>query len=379
MIPMPIDRRSFLLALTGLGLSPAGVLSARSQRDMFVTTGRDADGAFHAAILDECGQIAANTPLPARGHDAAIHPQKRESVVFARSPGRFAIAFGPDRLEPPMAFKTRDDRHFCGHGTYSPEGILLYATENAFETGEGVISIRDATDGYRQVGEFSSYGIGPHDLALLGDGRTLVIANGGIATHPDSGDRVLNAMSMAPSLVYIDRQSGSVIERHTLDEPLTNLSIRHLAVGPGDMVFFGCQHKGSRRAEPPLVGRHKLGRKPEFLRAPTSSHRAMRGYVASVAVDASGTVVAASAPHGNRVTYWDVATGAYLGHTALNDSAGIARMSRPGQFLLTGGEGDLLAGGPATEPLHLGTSQKTKSLDWDNHASIAWKAAGPPR
>jgi len=105
----------------------------------------------------------------------------------------------------------------------------------------------------------------------------------------------------------------------------------------------------------------------------------MRGYVASVAVDAAGTIAAASAPRGNRVTYWDVATGAYLGHTALSDSAGIAPMSRPGQFLLTGGQGELLASGPATEPRPLGSLRKTRSLDWDNHASLAWKAAGTPR
>lgn len=373
---MAIDRRSFLLALTGLGLVPASVLSAHGQRDMFVTTGRDDGGEFHAVILDERGHLAANMSLPARGHDAAIHPQKRESVVFARSPGRFAVAFGQDRDEPPTTwFKTGNDRHFCGHGVYSPDGMLLYATENAFETGDGVISIRDATDGYRQVGEFPSYGIGPHDLACLGDGRTLVVANGGIATHPDSGDRVLNPLSMAPSLVYIDLRSGSMIERHALDGSLASLSIRHLAVVSGDVVLFGCQHKGSRRAEPPLVGRHKLGGQPELFRAPASPHRAMRGYVASIAVDAAGTIAAASAPRGNRVTYWDVATGTYLGHTPLNDGAGIAPMSRPGQFLLTGGQGDLLSGGPAIEPLHLGSSPKTQTLDWDNHASLAWQEA----
>lgn len=369
---MPIDRRSFLLALAGLGLAPASVLSARHPMDMFVTTGRDGGGDFHAVILDERGIPAANIPLPARGHDAAVHPRQRESVVFARSPGRFAVAFGQDRRKPPTWFKTRDDRHFCGHGVYSPDGKLLYATENAFETGDGVIAIRDATDDYRQVGEFPSYGIGPHDLACLRDGRTLVVANGGIATHPDSGDHVLNPMSLAPSLVYIDLRSGAMIERHALDGSLASLSIRHLAVTSDEVVLFGCQHKGSRRAEPPLIGKHRLGEQPELLRAPASPHRAMRGYVASIAVDVAGTIAAASAPRGNRVTYWDVATGVYLGHTPLNDGAGIAPMSRPGQFFLTGGQGDLLSGGPVIKPLHIGSSPKTQTLDWDNHATRAW-------
>jgi len=29
-----------------------------------------------------------------------------------------------------------------------------------------------------------AHGISPHDINLLGDGQTLVIANGGIVTHP---------------------------------------------------------------------------------------------------------------------------------------------------------------------------------------------------
>ena len=52
-------------------------------------------------------------------------------------------------------------------------------------TRRGMIGVRDATDGYRQIGEFGAQGMEPHDIALLGDGRTMVIANGGIRTHPE--------------------------------------------------------------------------------------------------------------------------------------------------------------------------------------------------
>ncbi|MGI8724305.1 MAG: DUF1513 domain-containing protein, partial [Methyloceanibacter sp.] len=45
-----------------------------------------------------------------------------------------------------------------------------------FANARGIIGVRDATDGYKQIGEFPSYGLEPHDVALLGDGRTLVIA-----------------------------------------------------------------------------------------------------------------------------------------------------------------------------------------------------------
>ena len=44
---------------------------------------------------------------------------------------------------------------------------------------------------------------GPHEIRLLPQGDTLVVANGGIETHPDSGRSKLNLPTMRPNLAYI--------------------------------------------------------------------------------------------------------------------------------------------------------------------------------
>ena len=75
-------------------------------------------------------------------------------------------------------------RHFYGHGCLSADKSVLFTTENDYDAVKGVIGIRDAKD-FQSVGEYSSYGIGPHDIHLMPDGKTLVVANGGIQTHPD--------------------------------------------------------------------------------------------------------------------------------------------------------------------------------------------------
>ena len=46
--------------------------------------------------------------------------------------------------------------------------------------------------GFRRIGEFDNHGIGTHDISVSDDGRMLVIANGGIETHPDFGRTKLN-------------------------------------------------------------------------------------------------------------------------------------------------------------------------------------------
>ena len=39
--------------------------------------------------------------------------------------------------------------------------------------------------GTSRIGELASFGVGPHEVVLMPDGATLVVANGGIRTHPD--------------------------------------------------------------------------------------------------------------------------------------------------------------------------------------------------
>jgi hypothetical protein len=205
----------------------------------------------------------------------------------------------------------------------------------------------------------------PHDIALLGDGRTMVIANGGIQTHPDSGATELNLPDMQPSLVYVDVETGDLIEEQKLPADLHQLSIRHLAVAAGDIVVFGCQFRGPEDETPPLIGFHRRGDAPVIMPAPDATQSSLRNYIGSVTVDAGGGIVAASAPKGGLVTYWDVARRRYLGATELSDGCGLAPTHRSANFLLTSGEGWL-----ATAEANGAMARQLSSFHWDNHAIL---------
>ena len=88
---MAIDRRALLL-----GLGASGALSLTAFADTrgeaaFVACTREADGNYAAVVLDADANVLFSEGLDARGHDAAIAPDGRTAVVFARRPGRFAI------------------------------------------------------------------------------------------------------------------------------------------------------------------------------------------------------------------------------------------------------------------------------------------------
>lgn len=373
------ERRGALRRLAGLGLAALGapaVVRAASlggtapavppvDEAGFLAARRRA-GRYEVAVLDAAGHDRQVLPLEDRGHSFALDAAQGRAVVFGRQPGDFAMAFSLDGSAPSQVWAAAEGRHYFGHGVYADGGRLLLATENDYDAGRGVLGIYDASagGGYRRLGEFATDGIGPHEVVLLPDARTLCVANGGILTHPDYGKRALNLASMRPSLVYVDVASGDVVDTVELAPGLHQLSIRHLAVDASGSVWFGCQYSGPAADQPPLVGRHRRGSAPQLFSGPPEVLRSLRNYVGSVAVDTAGAIVATSSPVGGVVAYWDAASGRSLGMSAHHDGCGVAGVA-PGRFLVSDGAGGLAQAGPAQPTT--GVLAHAPDRAWDNH------------
>ena len=328
---------------------------------LFAAAYRDTSGAFGAAIFDETGEIAQEVELPARGHGFAVHRPSSRVVAFARRPGNFAVSFDHGGTAPPLWFQPPARHHFYGHGVFTPDGRLLFATENEIASGRGIVGLYDATDGYRTVGAFPTGGIGPHDLAFMPDGRTLVVANGGIRTDPGMGRTPLNIEDMQPSLAYIDTRNGDLLENVRLAPGLHKLSMRHLAVTSRGLVVIGCQHKGPRNETPGLVVTHEMGAQPGEFPLPDAATRSLRNYVSSVAADASGQYAAITSSKGGTVLVMDLQSRQLVKQQRIRDVSGVAPAKADGEaFFTTAGTGEIGRIG-APGPL------KTGSHAWDNH------------
>jgi hypothetical protein len=343
---MVIDRRSLLAGAgaclaTGLAPRPAAALAA--SETLVLAPARRADGSFAVMVFSERGELVREVTLPARGHDLAVHQSSGRAVAFARRPGTFAVAFDVQARAEPRVFVAAPNRHFFGHGAYSADGRLLFATENDFGAGQGVIGVYDATDGYRRIGEFPTSGVGTHEAILLPDGKTLAIANGGIETHPDYGREMLNLPTMDPSLAFVDLD-GHIIAQHRLPPDYHQLSIRHMAVAADATIWFGTQWEGDPLATPSLVGRASLDGGLALVATPEPELSAMRRYVGAMAASRDGTVICASAPRGGVIAYWSAVSGRYLGRTKVADSSGVTGCG-PKRFLASNGEGLILEAG----------------------------------
>ena len=330
-----------------------------------------AGGGYRVSGFAADGAPLFDLPLPGRGHSFADRRGGREAVHFARRPGCFALILDIAHGAIARTVDAPPDRHFYGHGVFGRDGRLLFATENDFEGERGVIGVYDALRGYRRVDELPSHGIGPHEIALLSDGETLVVANGGIATHPDLPRVKLNLPTMAPSLCHIDRRSGRLVRETRLNPALHRLSIRHLAVGAADTVAFAMQYEGPASDLVPLVGVLPRGGALRLLQAPRDALRAMKNYCGSVCFDPSGGIIAVSAPRGGLVTFWDIGAGRYQSSTVVPDGCGVAPGSRPDEFLASSGQGGVVvvdARSGASRPLALDGLQTAR---WDNHLVAA--------
>jgi hypothetical protein len=356
-----IDRRDFVRAagaVFGASLAPGAWARTLAADAVFAAPYRSRDGHYGAAIFSEAGDILHRIMLPERGHDVAFDPVSGRSVIFARQPGTFAIVFDHGGRTEPVPIQSMPGRHFFGHGVFSADGSLLYATENDFDAAFGVVGVYDASGDFTRIGEFPTHGTGPHELLLLPDRRTLAVCNGGIETHPDFGSAKLNLPTMKPSLVFLDRTSGALIEKHELEPALHRLSIRHMDVDAGGTVWFGCQHEGPASERPALVGRARPGKALELVAMRDDVLSGFRNYVGSVAANREAGLIAVSSPQGNALAVIDAATGNVVSATALTEVCGLAPDASG--FIATTGTGAVIAAGRTTT---------THDTAWDNHVA----------
>lgn len=309
---LEIDRRRFLRsagAAFALGLSPRAAEAFDRSEPLFAAATLRKNRTFGAAVFGANGQVLHEIDLPARGHDVAVHSASGHCVVFARRPGTFAVAFNVDGRKEPLLFASPENRHFYGHGTFSADGRLLYAAENDFENAQGKIGIYDVIAGYRRTGEFNSYGTGPHEIALMPDGQTLLIANGGIETHPDYQRQKLNIATMEPSIAMLDVASGALKASFALPSAMHKISLRHMAVANNGRAYIGGQTQDKATSRHPVLWELSQDRGLSPLLTDPGTTAAIGGYVGSLKLSSDERSLAFTSPPTGKLITIDLVSG----------------------------------------------------------------------
>ncbi|WP_299844960.1 DUF1513 domain-containing protein [uncultured Roseovarius sp.] len=348
------SRRHFLGGLLTTGLMPH-VGWAETGNPAYLSAARLPSGRYALFGLNGLGEVVFGIPLPGRGHAAAAHPTQALAVAFARRPGRFAMVINCKSGQMVSRLEAPEGHHFYGHGAFSGDGAVLLTTENHFNDARGMIGMWDAKDNYRRIGAMPSGGVGPHELRLMPDGETFLVANGGIETHPDAGRAKLNLPDMRPNLSYL-ALNGALLEQHQPPVEWHRNSMRHLAVHADGHVAVACQWQGDLAETPPLLATHRRGQPLMFHETGRGLEREMQGYAGSVAFSGNGGEIALTGPRGGVALIFET-TGKLRRQLMETDICGVA--AGGSDFVFTTGTGRILVGAAQERRVH--------DCQWDNH------------
>ncbi|SDG70077.1 DUF1513 domain-containing protein [Roseospirillum parvum] len=174
--------------------------------------------------------------FPIQGHVIATAPETG-LAVFHTQGGRRSVAFDAQSLDM-VALSAPFAADFVGggHAIFLPGGKRLLTVERApYDTfgnraqfHYGRLTVREA-ETLKPLESFSSQGIGPHDVHLLPDGKTVAVAHYG-STRPRAGLDSLQARDLVePSLCLIELASGRLLDKLP-GRP--DAELRHLAMAP---------------------------------------------------------------------------------------------------------------------------------------------------
>jgi uncharacterized protein len=308
------SRRRLLLA-AGLGLIAAPTAWAQSASDI-VLAWDDPTGAHWVGVLRIEGGAATvlhRIAVPTRAHgllslaDGAV-------IAIARRPGDWLLRWNPGSNTPSRWCWADDERRFNGHALASPDGNTLFCTEADADSGRGFLVRRDART-LAATAAWPTGGTDPHDIEAL-DGSRVIVANGGVATRPETGRTKVDPAAMDSSLVCIDTATGRTLQSWRLAD--RRLSLRHLARRADGTIGVAMQAEHddpAQRAAAPMLALLDAGLRT--LR-PMAIHGS--GYAGDIAATPEGWAVAC--PRDSRVMRCS-AEGRLIDAVALNEACAL--------------------------------------------------------
>ncbi len=347
----------------GLGLAMLARPAAATQQTAFLSACADPDGGWRVAAFGLDGVPKFEQPIPARGHGAAVAPDGGTAVVFGRRPGTFALVLDTATGRIVRHITRATDRWFSGHGVFSIDGSLLYATEIDVG-GDGVVGVYRVGPDFARVGEFATGGTDPHDIRFSPDGSFLVVANGGIRTDPNLPRVRFDLDRIDSSLAKIDPASGYLHALERLGDRERLLSMRHLAIGINGAVFVAMQYEGPAHEHPSLVAAERGG-VLATVDGDAATWRMLDNYTGGAAASPDGRLIAVTSPRGGVALVLDAVSGIVRTRFALPDGSGVAAASA-GDFILTSGLGGAFLASHQG-PLRRLPGRWVDRLRWDNH------------
>ena len=369
-------RRHALFALAGLGawaLSPRTAWAHNPSGTLQLAAAWERQGSFHIGLLSteegagQALQIHAALEVPTRPHGLCVLPDG-SVVATARRPGDWVVRWHPGKTADPQWLWQDGERSFNGHVLASADGRQLYTTETDAETGASCIVVRDACT-LAKTAEWPTHGIDAHELVWDTQGGsvpTLIVANGGVPTAPETGRVKRNLNTMDSSLVRLHARTGRLLGQWRLQDK--RLSLRHLAWSP-DKTTLGialqAEHDDAAAKDAAPVLALFDGTVLRAIPSPQGIAQSIHGYGGSMAATPQGWAV--SCPRASGVAIFSL-QGEWQGLVPLPE---VCALAVHGGALWAGGVGASLQNAQASVPVSHPHGPNLQGVRLDNHWVLA--------
>jgi hypothetical protein len=358
---MAIDRRQALALLGGLAAVPYAQAGAPLR---LAAAWQQEDGGYRIGVLATGGALTVQHALevPTRAHGVHVLPDGT-LLAAARRPGDWLVRWHPSRRVEPLWHWIDATRSFNGHVIASADGRWLYTTETDIDTGASLVARRDARS-LETDAEWPTHGIDAHEL--IWDGATLIVANGGVPTAPETGRVKRDLHTMDSSLVRLDGRTGRLLGQWRLEDP--RLSLRHLAWNPGRTVLgiaLQAEHDdtASKHAAPILALFD--GQRLRAVPTPNAGGTGIHGYGGSMAATQDGWAV--SCPRANGIATF-TPQGEWRSLVPLPE---VCALAVNGRQLWAGGLGSSLQDALALRPSAHPHAASLQGARLDNHGVVS--------
>lgn len=284
---------------------------------------------FDLCVLDLDDPVFPLTLIPMDffGHGITPDPNHPERLAVFEKRGKGGCEIDLKSGSVTRNIATKANREFYGHGTYSPDGKLLYCTETVLEGNHaGIVAVRDA-ETHEELGEFPTFGSSPHDCRLIEEGDVMVITNGGGSLK-----------GVAPSVTYVDVRAEKLLEKLEFDTATINAG--HLDITTkGGLAVVSAQREGLPDRHPGGISLRLANDKLNTLKKPRKIVDRLVGETLSVCIHESTNVVGATTPAGNLLTFWDLESGELIRSYDLQNPRGIEITQDGEHFIVSFGFG----------------------------------------
>lgn len=312
-----MDRREFLTGLVSFG----ALLAMRSRLGYGSVSLDDTvpSGEFVFAPLDSGSLVNMfNGDLPrgpcfvmtnTHSGDTSVFPavpgihsiillrgKTNNHVALIPKHGSLGMIFNLSTKKVTKSFNSSTGLDFFGHAVSTPDGQYFICGESAKNVKDGTITVRDSRDG-RIVQKFLSHGQNPHEMLVMPDGKTLLIANAGPLDFDSKRDGIERSC-----LAFVDLGSGKIVNK--LISTVPDVKIAHFSRLNSGRIFVGGVPGTNKDKVPGRVLTTDGKKDLTQLDVPDSIVKSLVNETLSVVASDDKNLVAVSMPYSNRVLTW---------------------------------------------------------------------------